>query len=227
MDAMRYDITAYTASFRLPGTMGYQATAPVPPPSTIFGLLSAAVGTDVGPEDVAWIAYRFTFAARATDLEKIIVHSKRGPFQDAKLGAVNSVPIKREFLYEPHLVLYLPQGTFERDLARPRFPICLGRSQDVATVERAKPTDLAAADEADLEGVLVPFPAEGRVPSSAILGLPTYMQRTTPRTPGRVGLFHVITKRQHAATTGLYLEPGEELAVPLLWQAMLVGGGAT
>jgi CRISPR-associated protein Cas5t len=225
MEAVRCDITAYTASFRLPGMMGYQVTAEVPPPSTILGLLSAACGKDLTPDDVEWFAYRFTSSARSVDLEKIIAYGEKGPFFDPKLGAINTVPIKREFLYDPKLVLYVPPK-FEDALKRPRFQICLGRSQDVASVDLLKPTELQKVDEYEVEGVLIPFPAQGRAPGSAILNLPTFMQQTIPRTPHAVRIFHIVTKRQRVKFEELYLEPGEELAVPMMTKELLLSGGA-
>ncbi len=224
MEAIRCDITAYTASFRLPSTMGYQVTAEVPPPSTVLGLLSAACGEDLTPDTVEWIAYRFTSAAHAVDLEKIIAYTEKGPFIDPKLGTINTVPIKREFLCYPKLILYAPPK-FEEALKRPRFPICLGRSQDVASIDLLKRTELHKVDEAEVEGVLIPFPVRDRAPGSVILGLPTYMQQATPRTPGVVRLFHVVTKRQKVKTEGLYLEPGEELAVPMMTRELLLSSG--
>ncbi len=222
MEAVRCEITAYTASFRTPGMMGYQTTLEIPPPSTILGLLSAAVGVDVTPADIEWMAYRFTSTARAVDLEKIIVYTEKGPFVDPKLGGINTVPIKREFLYAPKLVLYIPPGRFEEALRRPRFPICLGRSQDVATVELLKNTELHEVDEAEVEGVLIPFPAKGDTPDAAIYGLPTWMKQAVPRTPGNVGMFHIVTRRQRLRLDGLFLEPGEELAVPLFSSEILL-----
>ena len=67
MDAVRIDLRAYTASFRVPGMMGYQVTSPVPPPATVYGLLAAAMGREVTPDE-AWIAYRFAYEAQAQDV---------------------------------------------------------------------------------------------------------------------------------------------------------------
>lgn len=215
MEAIRCDIKAYTASFRLPGTMGYQSTSPIPPPSTIFGILSAAAGKEISPVEIDWMAYRFTSISSGTDLEKLIAFSSKGPYYEPKLGGVNSYPVKREFLFQPHLVLYIPPDTVESALLRPRFPICLGRSQDVAYVENISHVNLNEISETKVNGVLIPYPAKGSVPSSAIMSFPTYMRNEIPRTPHTLRLFHVVTKVQDIDTTDLYIEDGEELAVPL------------
>lgn len=222
MDAIRCDISAYTASFRLPGVMGYQATASVPPPAMVFGLLSAAAGRDVVPDELEWLAYRFSSSGTAVDLEKIIVFGERGPFHDDKLGGINTVPIKREFLYDARLVIYIPRHTFEDALMRPRYPIYLGRSQDVAAVDKLVETHLEHVEEATVKGVLIPFPAAGKAPESVILSMPTCMQAVLPRTPRYVRLFHVVSKPTVA--NNVYLEAGERLAVPLLKRETLLSG---
>lgn len=172
-----------------------------------------------------WIAYRFSSGARATDLEKIIAFGPNGPFYDSKLGGVNTLPIKREFLFQPRLILYIPPDTLESELKRPRYPLCLGRSQDVASVDSITLTELSLVTEAEIDGVLVPFPAKGNVPSSAVLSFPTCMQPMIPRTPQAVKLFHVVTRRQRASTDNLYVEPNEKLAVPLLTRQFLLSNG--
>ena len=144
MDAVRIDLRAYTASFRVPGMMGYQVTALAPPPATIYGLLAAAAGKEVTPDDT-WIAYRFEYDALAQDLEKIIIFSESGPTWEPKLGAVKSAPITRQFLFNPRLVLYVAPGPTAEAFLRPRYPLLLGRSQDVAYVECWRPTPLWAA----------------------------------------------------------------------------------
>jgi CRISPR-associated protein Cas5t len=225
MEATRYDITAYTASFRLPGLMGYQATSPVPPPSTIFGILSAAAGRDISPLELEWVAYSFSFSAKGVDLEKIIAFSPKGPYYEPKLGGINTVPIKREFLYEPHLVLYLPAGALESEMIRPRYPLCLGRSQDVAMLESVRHTRLKHVESAEVQGVLIPFPVEGSAPGSMILSLPTCMNNNIPRTPMNVRLFHAVVQRQTVCTANLYMEEQEEIAVPLLHREFLMQSG--
>ncbi|MGC8667547.1 MAG: CRISPR-associated protein Cas5 [Chthonomonadales bacterium] len=224
MDAIRIDLRAYTASFRIPGMMGYQATAMVPPPATVYGIVAAANGREVSPAET-WIAYRFSYEARCQDLEKIIAFREGGPYWDRKLNAVNTVPIIREFLYEPHLVLYLKPGKCSEAFLRPRYPLLLGRSQDVAYVERFEPTQLDRVVVAHVRGVLVPFPIHGV--RSRILGLPTYLDMAT-RKPLAVKPFHVLDPAdppQKAPDANLFYRDRNDqtgLAVPVLDERILM-----
>jgi CRISPR-associated protein Cas5t len=217
VDAIRIDLRAYTASFRVPGMMGYQVTSPVPPPATVYGLLAAASGREITPEET-WIAYRFEYEALAQDLEKIVGFFEGGPKWDKKLNAVNTAPITRQFLYNPHLVLYLKPGRAAEAFRRPRFPLVLGRSQDVAYVDCHREVSLqTASSNAKISGVLLPFPTP-RI-QSRIMSFPTYFELATRRALA-VKPFHVIDSGKAdqtvQGTSQFYQEgTGEQLAVPL------------
>lgn len=153
-EGIRVVITAYSASFCAPGMLGYQLTLPVPPLSAIYGLLSAAAGRWVAPNEVEWLAYRFEYEGKATDLEAIITFERRRP-DDTPTFAGRNV-IKREFLTNPCLTLYLP-NCWEQSFRRPRYSLLLGRTQDVACVESIEPAQLQPVDEGMLSGVLLPW----------------------------------------------------------------------
>ena len=225
MEAVRIDLRAYTASFRVPGMMGYQVTSPVPPPATIYGLLAAAAGREVTPDET-WIAYRFEYDALAEDLEKIIGFSEDGPRWSKKLNSVNTVPITRQFLFNPRLILYLTPGKVAEALLRPRYPLLLGRSQDVAYVERHNTVALEPVTEADVAGVLLPFPALG-IPSR-ISSFPTFFSLGSARRALAVKPFHVLdskTGNQHISLPDLLFREQEKeksLAVPLFDRKVLL-----
>jgi hypothetical protein len=50
------------------------------------------------------------------------------------------------------------------------------------------------------------------------------MQPVVPRTPHTVKLFHLVPKLQEISVNDLYLEEGEELAVPLFRRNFLMNG---
>ncbi|MGC8784638.1 MAG: type I-B CRISPR-associated protein Cas5b [Armatimonadota bacterium] len=216
MRSLHATIRAYTASFRPPGiSAGYQITLPVPPLSTVYGLLAAAVGRDVSPEEV-WVGYRFHYEAEAEDLEKIILFSPTGTGWDAKMGQVRSMPIRRQFLVRPVLHLYLPvEDWLRRALYTPRYPLLLGRSQDVATVESIEEVELIPAQEGEVEGVLLPFPSPGV--HSFVYSLPTYLPTHPPRRAFAVKPFQVVSQRQRVKRQDalLYREPYEHLLIPV------------
>lgn len=154
-EATRIIIKSYTASFRVPHFHGRQLSLGVPPPSTVFGLISAATGRWILPgKNLPWIGYSFSYQARGEDLETIISYGKDGP--SYKKGLLVRNVFWREFLFDCELTLYLPLG-WEEYFRRPRFPLLLGRSQDVAYVAEIKNVKLAPATKGKLKGILLPY----------------------------------------------------------------------
>ncbi|WP_010479703.1 type I-B CRISPR-associated protein Cas5b [Thermococcus zilligii] len=142
---IRVELKAWTASFRFPTFQsGYQPTLPVPPPSTIQGILSAAKGEPVYLSELPYVGYVFKSDGRGVDLEKIYA-----------LGKVETDIIKREFHYNVELYLYLPD-CWEEHFRRPHYQLLLGRSSDVATVEEIKRIQLDEK-EAPLGGTVAPI----------------------------------------------------------------------
>lgn len=217
MDAVRIDLRAYSASFRVPGMMGYQLTSPVPPPATVYGLLAAAAGREVTPDET-WIAYRLEYEALAQDLEKIVSFFEGGPKWSTKINAVNTAPVTRQFLFNPRLVLYLKPGEAAEAFRRPRYPLLLGRSQDVAYVAAQRPVMLESVEKGLASGVLVPFPAPGV--RSQLFSFPTYFSVGVTRHALAVKPFHVLDALrgpQPVSVANLFFQEtgGEEpLAVP-------------
>src|SRR5690606_22660093 len=104
MKSLRILIEGWVSSFRYPAFIsGFQPSLPVPPLSTIYGLISAARGDLVTPEDLS-VGYIFTHRGRAVDLETI--------YELSGLKGKSNV-IKREFLVEPKIYLYLDDLSYE------------------------------------------------------------------------------------------------------------------
>ncbi len=209
---IRVEVRAYSASFRVPGMMGYQLTSPVPPPSTVYGLLAAACGREVTPEE-APIAYRFDYEALAEDLEKILFFGEGGPKWSAKTGGVGSGVVTRQFLANACLTLYLPAGEAANALLRPRFPLLLGRSQDVAFVASWREAQLESVERATISGVLVPFPIQSSARRSRLLSFPTFHTVQEPRRARAVKPFHVFDS----------LSGSQEIVAPDLWRDVQSG----
>ena len=93
----RIKITGWTASFRYPIFIyGYQPTLPIPPYSTVYGLISAACGKIITPKDIE-VRYVFKSGAKGVDLETIY------EWERGKISKPNVV--KREFLLNPQMYL--------------------------------------------------------------------------------------------------------------------------
>jgi len=194
LQAIRITLSAYTASFRVPHFVGHQLTLPVPPLSTVYGLISAAAGRWIMPQEVEWLAYRCEYEAKAFDLEAIVQIEREKPESAARPKAPPKTRgiSQREFLARPRLTLYLPLD-WEAAFRRPRYALLLGRTQDVATVESIQKVDLKPVPEGEVSGVLLPFELLGRGRSSAWLhNLPVAFTEGPDRRPLRLQIFGAV-----------------------------------
>ena len=127
MKVLRVHITGWVSSFRNPLFIsGFQPTLPLPPLSALYGILTAAKGDWVTPHDAA-IGFVFHSQGKAVDLETIYEFG-------GKLDAKSNIN-RREFLVQPELYLYTPEIWLKEAFERPRYPLLLGRSSDLATVK--------------------------------------------------------------------------------------------
>lgn len=179
MEAYRIDISAWTASFRYPNLIsGVQPTLEVPPISTVLGILNAAAGKYLKHQSLE-LGYYFEFAGKAFDLETIYMiqtDSKGNPSNNAKSNV-----IKREFLADAKLSLFLKDEKLVDYLRSPYYDILLGRSGDLAMVSVSeKPLILEKIENAEkLKGQIVPF-NQNLLPG-VIQALPQYFSDEFPR----------------------------------------------
>lgn len=171
-------LNGWTASFRHPQFVtGAQPTLPLPPPSTIYGLIAAAAGRWVDPEECK-VAYVFQSAGKARDLEKI--------YQFAKSSSAGSTVIYRDWLTDWRLWLYFTEPAWAENFRSPVFPLTLGRQQELAHVEinssgeTMREVELSQS-KTTLKGTAVPFPSPFRGPSGLVMALPMVMSPDLPR----------------------------------------------
>ena len=178
MILQRVDLSAWTASFRYPNLIsGYQPTLDVPPLSTVLGLINAAAGRYLPYEEDFIIGYYFEYAARAEDLETVYqIEGKSGrPTNDAKANIM-----RREFLFDVKLSVYLEDVRFASFFKEPVFPLLLGRSGDLATVDAIKEVNLDEVNGASrIKGQIVPF--AGNFLPGKLQALPRYFTNELPR----------------------------------------------
>ncbi|KAA3661475.1 MAG: type I-B CRISPR-associated protein Cas5 [Calditrichaeota bacterium] len=176
MQVFRIEISSWTASFRYPNMIsGFQPTLRVPPISTICGLVSAAAGRLVTPKEFEF-AYSFRYDCTAVDLETIYQFGLQGK---PSLRNVTSNIMRREFLAMNRLLLYLNNRELAMAFNKPYFPLLLGRSGDLATVDSISQIELQAVKELNLAGTVVPF--LGYRVASPIQALPTHFSNDFPR----------------------------------------------
>lgn len=171
MKFLRILVTGWTASFRYPAFIsGFQPTLPVPPLSTIYGLLSAIKGEYITPNDMD-VGFIFSSEAKSVDLETI--------YELKGLKGNKSNVIKREFLFNPKLYLYISDLEFEKYLKNPEYPISLGRSSDLVMIKEVKVVDLKKEKNVKLGKTILPFGTKDAF--GVIQALPTHFTDSIPR----------------------------------------------
>jgi CRISPR-associated protein Cas5t len=189
MKAFRIDLSAWTASFRYPNLLsGVQPTLEAPPLSTVLGLLNAAAGRYLVHDNLE-IGYYFEFAGKEFDLETIyqIEEDKGRATNKAKSNVM-----KREFLFEPKLSIYLTDATIAELFRQPVYQLLMGRSSDLATVDRIVEIELLERIGAEkIRGQVVPL--EGNMMPGVIQALPRYFSNTFPRQNIGTAAFSIIS----------------------------------
>lgn len=178
MNVYRVDISTWTSSFKYPNLIsGFQPTLEVPPVSTVLGLLNAAAGRYLEHERLK-IGYYFEYGGRQTDLETVYqlsIHDKGYPESKAKSNVM-----RREFLFDNRLSIYLTDPKLADYFRNPVYPLLLGRSGDLATVEGIQELELEEVTGATkVKGQIVPF--AGHFLPGIIQSLPKYFTNELPR----------------------------------------------
>lgn len=174
MRVFRVKLSGWTASFRHPQLVtGTQPSLPLPPPSTIYGLVAAAAGEWVDPADCP-LGYVFRAQGEARDLETIYQFSSSS---DAKSNV-----IFREWWVDWQLWLYFKDESWAARFEDPIFPLLLGRQQELAHVEHAGGVVQEVGLESTrttLQGTILPFP--NWQAAGMVMALPLAMSPDLPR----------------------------------------------
>ena len=185
MKVLRVHITGWVSSFRNPLFIsGFQPTLPLPPLSALYGILTAAKGDWVTPHDAA-IGFVFHSQGKAVDLETVYESS-------GKLDAKSNIN-RREFLVDPELYLYTPEIWLKEALERPRYPLLLGRSSDLATVKSIDKIELEGRSETTYRDTILPFPDPQLY--GQMLALPTHFTAEIPRRPCGTRAYYLLTEQ--------------------------------
>ena len=199
--AFRVRLSSWTCSFRYPNLIsGFQPTLHVPPLSTVLGLLNAAAGRYLTHEKLE-IGYVFDFVGQAVDVETIwmVAGAKRKNAQGEDVvvasNNVKSNPVRREFLSEGSLTLYLFDEEIANCFRQPAYQLLLGRSGDLATVDEIREvTLLPVAGQARLRGQVVPL--QPHFLPGQIQALPQYFTNALPRQNLGTQPYSVLSPRE-------------------------------
>jgi CRISPR-associated protein Cas5t len=219
MECSKIIIESLSAAFFAPGYNNEGcASLPVPPPSAIQGLVAAVTGN---PDENGFRAgWMMQYVSLYEDYEKIVPARRKPdindfePFRDGY--RLVRTPVKRKYLIEPRLTLYIDQK-YEKKFRSPFHTLRLGRSQDMAWVSSMESVKLDRVSEADVEGVILPFPLTKSNVVSFIWALPQAAHGYDERRWQHPVPFAFLHKRQHVAVSDaveLYFDSQLNLAVP-------------
>mgnify|MGYP001053535193 CR=1 FL=1 len=191
MDALRVEIRAMTSSFRYPVfVVSYQPTYKIPPISTIYGFLSAAKGKKVSIYDVS-IGYDFTSEGSGVDLERILEYGGEG--KNRPVSYLGSNIVKREFLYNCTLNLYISDLNFRKYLEKPCYTLLLGRQSDLAKIKRVDEVELIPKKNVEINNTIIPF--DGEV-AGQVVSLPSDYTDEAERKPLEVRTYCIVESKQ-------------------------------
>jgi CRISPR-associated endonuclease/helicase Cas3 len=170
--AVRIELFAPVASFRDPMFPGVTRCLPVPPPSTIRGLLAAAVGELGYAPPIGLAAHA---EGSGTDLETYHPINSDGsnPAVAGRVAATKGGMTirKRDFLAAVRVTVWVPDANGQRvaqAVRRPVWPLRLGRSQDVVHVTDVQMVTLYPAERATVGYAVAPDHAHELNPASTL-----------------------------------------------------------
>ena len=207
MKCYKIEISGWTASFRYPNLIsGYQPTLEVPPLSTVLGLINAAAGKFL-TYDNEKIGYYFEFDSTGIDLETIYQMDGNGKTTN---NSAKSNVIRRQFLFNPRLIIYTPNGRIADYFKQPVYPILLGRMNDLATIESISDVELSSVNEmVEIKGQIIPtFPYHL---AGQIQALPEYFTYTFPRKNLGTKPFSIVSHKNGVKSSSIEAYHDQEL----------------
>lgn len=187
MRVLKVVLEGITTSFRYPHFMlSVQPGFPMPPPATIYGHICSTLGEWVDPTGIQF-AYHFTSEGGATDLEHIhVLSAAGGKLEGTRLPKVmegNVNPFTREILFRPRLILYLNRPEWAEAFRSPRYPVVLGRSQDLCCYTSISEVQLEHTDGAYFEHTLMPYAMAASTAAGTVALLPRWLDYQQSRRP--------------------------------------------
>lgn len=165
MKGLHVQLEGFSAFFRLPFIItGTQLSSPLPPYSTLLGLISCCAGRDITPLDTR-IGYEYRNRGTTFELERTdrLEMDSKGRLKPNPKGQGISY---REIHIAPNLDLYISNVSLKTIFEKPIGTPCLGRSQDIVWIKRVEEIDLTEKKEGKIGATLLPFPQKdfgGRV----------------------------------------------------------------
>lgn len=190
--ALHVHLEGYTAFFKHPLVItGTQITLPLPPYSTILGMISACAGRVVTHKDTR-IGFEFRSKSVGLELERTerLIVDKKGNLRPHPDG---QGILKRYVHFGPALDLYLTNLELDSAFKSPSSTPSLGRSQDIMWITSIKQMDLQSVESGNIGPTMVPA-IKGKIPS-LIVRCPEWFDNNTEgrtRIVGPVGYYQAI-----------------------------------
>jgi CRISPR-associated protein Cas5t len=182
--ALRIEMEGTATSFRFPHLhVGRQPSYPMPPPATIYGHICSAVGEWV-PHDSTRFAYSFFHNGVGHDLELLHIAAVGSGRLDKSWGYVKNIDVQtnvlpRQILLHPRLILYLDAGERTEEwvsfFRSPRYPVLLGRSQDLAAYRTVEIVELERSEFGYFENTILPWTMRDRLPDGTTFQMPRFI----------------------------------------------------
>lgn len=225
MRVLKVVLDGITTSFRYPHVMlTPQPSFPMPPPATIYGHICSALGEWVEPAGLAF-AYHFTSQGRASDLEHVhVLGASTGKLPGSTTPKVlegNVNPFERAMLFKPRLVLYLNRPEWFGAFHSPRYPVVLGRSQDLCWYSLVEVLDLQPFARVAFEHSLLP----ARMATQTAAGVVALMPRWLDYHRNRLPTFARYLLLQRRIDSADLLSFGPEHPVSYLADPTITSGG--
>ena len=184
MKTVRIEMEGTITSFRYPHLhVGRQPSYPMPPPATVYGHVCSALGEWM-PADSMRFAYTFSHEGTADDLELLHMSAVGSGRLDKDWGHTRNIEVQtnvlpREILLHPKLSLYLDVGDEAEHWAdvfrSPRYPVLLGRSQDLAAYRSVDVIELHQLEFGYFEDTLLPWAMRDRIPQGTTFQMPKFI----------------------------------------------------
>ncbi|MYI94456.1 CRISPR-associated protein Cas5, partial [Candidatus Poribacteria bacterium] len=162
-------ICPFWASFRQPQTVNVHVTYPIPPPSTLYGMLNAARGK---PQD--WNADRDNWQisliveSKGTFLETFSKIFKPARKDRGKDGLFDRTILMRQKLVKVHYTIYLKTDESllveaQQALNSPHWPLYLGESDDVVDIVNPRIVECQPEEVLQVHSIIPGFVEGGQL----------------------------------------------------------------
>lgn len=213
----RITLTSKSAFYKNDMTItSIQQSYECPPLSTVFGLISAAVGEKVESIELGYI---FNYKYKVEDYELITrpISKKNKKYNlyrekylelisnksiidrhDILQGLFGAVPIIREVLFDCSMYLYVKDEYIAKSFLSPYYTLLMGRSEDLAFVKEVKKVQLKEGETNIVIGkTIIPFDPSNTEVYGRICSMPVNITEDIPRKVTKSGIFMIIDRNNY------------------------------